>query len=684
MTPPSSEKEKSLRLEELRAEIKHHDELYYRQAQPEISDQQYDQKKRELESLQSELDPLGLFSMEQTKDSTIGHPQVGDDRLDGFASHRHLQPMLSLDNTYDKEEFFEFDQRLQRIFGTQELCYVIEPKIDGVAISLTYKQGKLVTATTRGNGVEGDIVTQNLQHIQQLPKELSGSPFPEIMEIRGEIFMRHEEFERINQQREKEGLSLYANPRNLAAGTIKLLDPKEARQRKLEIVLYGLGACQPENHFSTLSEFHQALVGWKVPLVEYFRRVSHAQDAWNSIMELDELRHGYGYPTDGAVIKLDSFAQHAEAGSTAKSPRWAIAYKFETERQETTLEDIRLQVGRTGAVTPVAWLSPVQLAGTQVSRASLHNAGEIARKDIRVGDRVVVEKAGEIIPQVVEVVLSKRPANSTSFQFPDSCPACTAKLIQVEGEAAWKCPNPACPEQVKGRLRYFASRGCMDIDHLGEAVVEQLVDQKLVTHTSELYRLTKEQVLLLEGFAEKSAENLIQSIAKSKDQELWRLLCALGIKHVGAAAAKDLARSFRSLPKLAEASLEQLVSIDGIGEIMAQSIRQYFEDPESQELLADLASLGVSPELEIDESTGTPWTGKTFVLTGTLTQMTRDEAGSRIEALGGKSSSSVSKRTDYLVAGPGAGSKLEKAEKLGVPVLDETEFLALLENPQTA
>ncbi len=684
MTPPSSEKEKSLRLEELRAEIKHHDELYYRQAQPEISDQQYDQKKRELESLQSELDPLGLFSMEQTKDSTIGHPQVGDDRLDGFASHRHLQPMLSLDNTYDKEEFFEFDQRLQRIFGTQELCYVIEPKIDGVAISLTYKQGKLVTATTRGNGVEGDIVTQNLQHIQQLPNELSGSPFPEIMEIRGEIFMRHEEFERINQQREKEGLSLYANPRNLAAGTIKLLDPKEARQRKLEIVLYGLGACQPENHFSTLSEFHQALVGWKVPLVEYFRRVSHAQDAWNSIMELDELRHGYGYPTDGAVIKLDSFAQHAEAGSTAKSPRWAIAYKFETERQETTLEDIRLQVGRTGAVTPVAWLSPVQLAGTQVSRASLHNAGEIARKDIRVGDRVVVEKAGEIIPQVVEVVLSKRLANSTPFQFPDSCPACTAKLIQVEGEAAWKCPNPACPEQVKGRLRYFASRGCMDIDHLGEAVVEQLVDQKLVTHTSELYRLTKEQVLLLEGFAEKSAENLIQSIAKSKDQELWRLLCALGIKHVGAAAAKDLARSFRSLPKLAEASLEQLVSIDGIGEIMAQSIRQYFEDPESQELLADLASLGVSPELEIDESTGTPWTGKTFVLTGTLTQMTRDEAGSRIEALGGKSSSSVSKRTDYLVAGPGAGSKLEKAEKLGVPVLDETEFLALLENPQTA
>jgi DNA ligase (NAD+) len=679
-----SDKEKSQRLEELRVEIKHHDELYYRQAQPKISDQQYDQKKRELDNLQTELDPLGLFAATEQGEELDAKPDVGDDRLEAFTSHRHLQPMLSLDNTYDEKEFFEFDQRLQRIFGTGDLTYVVEPKIDGVAISLTYENGKLTTATTRGNGVEGDIVTQNILHIEGLPQLLPGSSFPELIEIRGEIFMSHQEFERINQEREKKNLPLYANPRNLAAGTVKLLDPKESRQRQLEIVLYGLGFCQPQTFFTTLSQFHQSLIDWKVPAVEYFRRVSHAQDAWNSIKELDQLRHGYGYPTDGAVIKLDSFVQHAEAGSTAKSPRWAIAYKFETERQETTLEDIRLQVGRTGAVTPVAWLTPVQLAGTQVSRASLHNADEITRKDIRTGDRVIVEKAGEIIPQVVEVVLSKRPFSSTPFEFPVSCPACTATLIRMEGEAAWKCPNPECPEQVKGRLRYFASRGCMDIDHLGEAVVDQLVEQKLITRASDLYLLTKEQALTLDGFAEKSAENLIQSIAKSKDQELWRLVCALGIKHVGAAAAKDLARSFRSLSKLAEASLEQLVSIDGIGEIMAQSIRKYFEDPENQELLADFASLGVAPELEIDESTGTPWTGKTFVLTGTLTQMTRDEAGSRIEALGGKSSSSVSKRTDYLVAGPGAGSKLDKAGKLGIPVLDETEFLALLENPQSA
>jgi DNA ligase (NAD+) len=678
-----SDKEKSQRLEELRAEIQRHDELYYRQAQPEISDQAYDQKKRELDNLQSELDPLGLFATTSHIDLKNAKPDVGDDRLDAFTSHRHLQPMLSLDNTYDEKEFFEFDQRLQRIFGTGDLTYVVEPKIDGVAISLTYENGKLITATTRGNGVEGDIVTQNILHIEGLPQVLSGSSFPELIEIRGEIFMSHQEFERINQERKKKNLPLYANPRNLAAGTVKLLDPKEARQRKLEIVLYGLGFCNPQNHFTTLSRFHQSLIDWQVPAVEYFRQVPNAEQAWKSITELDELRHGYGYPTDGAVIKLDSFGQHSEAGSTAKSPRWAIAYKFETERQETSLEDICLKVGRTGAVTPVAWLTPVQLAGTQVSRASLHNADEIARKDIRIGDRVIVEKAGEIIPQVVEVVLAKRSGNSTSFVFPECCPSCATKLVREEGEAAWKCSNPKCPEQVKGRLRYFASRGCMDIDHLGEAVVDQLVEQKLITRASDLYRLSQEQALTLDGFAEKSAENLIQSIAKSKDQELWRFLCALGIKHVGAAAAKDLARSFRSLPKLAEASLEKLVSIDGIGEIMAQSIRQYFEDPENQELLADFVSLGLSPQLEIDESTGTPWAGKTFVLTGTLTQLTRDEAGSRIEALGGKSSSSVSKRTDYLIAGPGAGSKLDKAEKLGVPVLNENEFLALLENPQS-
>ena len=682
MAVPRSEKSQPSRLEELRAEIKRHDELYYRQALPEISDQAYDLLRKELDRLEADLDPLGLFSQVDEEKSKKTEPQVGDDRLESFASHRHIQPMLSLDNTYDEKEFFEFDKRLQKIFGTEQLCYVVEPKIDGVAISLTYQRGKLITATTRGNGIEGDVVTQNIQHIEGLPLQLS-EPVPETIEIRGEIFMSHQEFERINLEREKNNLQLYANPRNLAAGTVKLLDPKEARQRKLEIVLYGLGACNPQNHFSNLSEFHQALKNWKVPSVEYFRTVPEAKDAWQAILELDQLRHGYGYPTDGAVIKLNSFAQHAEAGTTAKSPRWAIAYKFETERQETTLENIHLQVGRTGAITPVAWLTPVQLAGTQVSRASLHNADEIQRKDIRIGDRVVVEKAGEIIPQVVEVVLSQRSPECVPYSFPKTCPCCETSLERSEGEAAWKCPNLNCSEQVKGRLRYFASRGCMDIDHLGEAVVDQLVDQNLVTRTSDLYALSKEQALSLEGFAEKSAENLIQSIEQSKQQDLWRLICALGIKHVGAAAAKDLARTFHSLTNLSTASFDQLVSIDGIGEIMARSIREFFDDPQTHSLLKEFASHGLSPEIEMDRSSGSPWSGKTFVLSGTLQAMTRDEAAARIESLGGKASSSVSKRTSFLVAGPGAGSKLDKAEKLGVPVLDEPTLLAYLEKPET-
>ncbi len=678
-----SEKEKSQRLEELRAEIKRHDELYYRLAQPEISDQAYDQKKRELDNLRAELDPLGLFADTVLDDQSDRKLDVGDDRLESFSSHRHRQPMLSLDNTYDENEFFEFDQRLQRIFGTDHLAYVVEPKIDGIAISLTYERGRLITATTRGNGVEGDVVTRNILHIEGLPQILHGSSIPELIEIRGEIYMSHVEFERINKEREQKNLPQYANPRNLAAGTVKLLDPKEAKRRKLEIALYGLGACEPMNHFATLSEFHQALLEWKVPAIEYFRKVTHAKDAWACIVELEEMRHGYGYPTDGAVIKLDSFAQQVGAGSTAKSPRWAIAYKFESERQVTTIEHIGLQVGRTGAITPVAWLSPVQLAGTQVSRASLHNADEISRKDIRIGDCVIVEKAGEIIPQVVEVVLSKRPLESAPFTFPSSCPSCQTELVRELGEAAWRCPNSTCPEQVKGRIRYFASRGCMDIDHLGEAVVDQLVEKNLVSRASDLYRLTMAQALSMEGFAEKSAENLIRSIAESKDRELWRLICALGIKGVGASVAKDLARTFRSLGKLASTSMEALVEIDGIGEIMALSIVRFFENPENHSLIADFASFGVSPELRIDESAGTPWVGKIFVLTGSLGQMTREEAGARIESLGGKSSSSVSKRTDYLVAGPGAGSKLDKAQELGVPVLDESGFLALLENPQS-
>jgi len=678
-------RDKEERLRNLRSLIGEHDQRYYKDANPTISDREYDRLKREMEDLEAEIDPLGLFKEENASPGSTGSvselPEVGDDRLEEFVSHKHLVPMLSLDNTYDEAEFFEFDQRLRKLFDRSDLPYVVEPKIDGVAVSVTYEKGILKTAVTRGNGVEGDVITQNLMHISSLPFDLSASSgLPDILEIRGEIYMSHDEFIRLNGLREQDGLPLYANPRNLAAGTVKLLDPKEASARKLELVLYGMGACDPETSFETQSEFHRSIRKWKLPTVEFLKSVSSAAEAWEAIQELDQLRHGYGYPTDGAVVKLDPIQMQRTAGSTAKSPRWAIAYKFESERQETLLEDIVLQVGRTGTITPVACLRPVQLAGTTVSRASLHNADEIARKDIRVGDFVIVEKAGEIIPQVVEVVSGKRVENAIPFAFPTECPVCATALVREEGEAAWRCPNQECAEQVKGRLEYFASRGCMDIDHLGEAVIDQLVDQGKAKRVSDLYELKKEDFLSLDGFADKSAENLFNSIDESKGRGVARLLCGLGIKHVGSSVAKELTRNFSSIEKLANTSAEDLEEIDGIGSIMAQSISEFFQDPGNQSMLERLEQLGVETAQEQIDLSERAFSGKSFVLTGTLNSFSRDQATTRIEALGGKVTSSVSKKTAFVVAGPGAGSKLTKAEKLGVEVLTEEDFLNLLEN----
>lgn len=657
------------RIQDLRSEIARHDELYFRRGAPEISDFEYDALKQEL------LDFEAKFPQFAAADSPS--ILVGDDRLDEFSSYRHRQPMSSLDNTYSQEELRAFYQRQVKAFGKDDLAYVVEPKIDGVAVSLTFEDGKFVRAVTRGNGIEGDDITQNVRTIRSLPHRLSGGRVPAIIEIRGEIYLTTEEFERINREREEEGFALYANPRNLAAGTVKLLDPREVAKRNLEIVLYGRGYCEPMV-FRFQHEVHEAIAEWKLPTVDKFWVKHGFDEVWQSVEELDSLRHSFGYETDGAVIKLDSIAQQEEAGSTSKAPRWAIAYKFAPERAESLVRGISVQVGRTGALTPVAELEPVLLAGTTVSRATLHNADEIARKDVRVGDCVLVEKAGEIIPAVVEVVKEKRPAGAEPFRFPEKCPVCETETVRLPGEAATRCPNLSCPAQVRRRIQFFASRQCMDIEGLGEAVVDQLVDRELIRSIPDLYELKPEDLLPLEKFAERSSEKLVQAIEASKERELWRLIHGLGIQHIGATAAKDLAHATGDLERLASATEEELMAIDGIGEITARSVRAYFQAPENAEMVRRLKEAGLMMREERGETGATPLQGKTFVLTGRLPTLTRDEAAAKIEAAGGRVASSVSKKTDYVLAGEEAGSKLEKARRLGVAVIGEEDLEGLL------
>jgi len=649
-------------LDFLRKEIEYHNRKYYREAAPEISDREYDRLKKKLEAAPV-LDDASAAVIQR----------VGDDRLEGFTSYRHLAPMLSLDNTYDQEDLFAFDERLRKRFQCDRLSYTVEPKIDGLAISLTYERGEFVRAVTRGNGVEGDVVTANVRTIHSLPTRLQTNTPPERVELRGEIFMGNEEFHRINREREATGEPLYANPRNLAAGTIKLLDSALVARRRLELVLYGLGHCDPDE-IARQSDFQNLLLEWGAPVVEKYWVSDGIEQAWKAVQELDELRQQFAYPTDGAVIKLNERSLQKQAGQTAKSPRWSIAYKFETEKAFTRLQRIGLQVGRTGAVTPVAHLDPVELSGTTVSRATLHNEDEIRRKDIREGDWVMVEKAGEIIPQVMEVDLSRRPEDSQPFAFPKECPACGTALQRLPGEAVWRCPNTACPPQIRRRIEHYASRAAMDIENLGQAVVNQLVDRGWVTHLGDIYDLKVEQLKTLDKFADKSANNLVAAIEDSRKRELWRLIHGLGIPNVGAGVAKDLARHYRSLDLLSSASKEELEAIEGIGEILSVSIRTFFQEPKNQQLLETLGKHGLrleeeAPERSVDEPS---LQGKTFVLTGTLPNWTRTEAAEWIEARGGKVTSSVSGKTDYLVAGEEAGSKLEKAKKLGVEIIDES------------
>ncbi len=675
MTPTEAEQ----RLVALRAEVARHDERYYRQAEPEITDREYDRLSRELAELEQEYP---LFAM-----ATSSTQQVGDDRSEGFQSYVHRERMMSLDNTYSDDEMREFHARLARELEREAYRLVIEPKIDGLAVSVTYERGQFVRAVTRGNGIEGDDITTNVRTIRSLPMTLraaEGVPVPELIEIRGEIYLTTEEFQRINAEREEAGQPLYANPRNLAAGTIKQLDAAVVAQRKLEIVLYGRGFTEPVTALpDSQQQFNDWVKAWGLPTVERQWVAQNADEVIAAIKALDAVRGSFAYATDGAVVKLDDIALQRRLGSTSKAPRWAMAYKFEAERAETRLQAISIQVGRTGVLTPVAELEPVQLAGTTVARATLHNRDEIARKDIRIGDFVAVEKAGEIIPAVIAVNLAKRTPACVAYVFPERCPECDTVAVQLEGEVAVRCPNKGCPVQVRRRVQHFASRACLDIEGLGEAMVDQLVERGWVRRLPDLYHLQRDDLMTLGKNVGRSSDKLLAAIEASKTAELWRFIHGLGITHVGAAAAKDLARVFGSLEALANATMEHYLRdkesvISGIGATMATAIIGFFDEAYNRAMVEDLIAAGVAPTTPTAEGGGTKFAGMTFVLTGTLPILTRDEAAALIEGAGGKVSGSVSKKTTYVLAGAEAGSKLAKAEKLGVTVIDEAELHSLL------
>jgi len=735
MTPAEAQ----AKIAELRAEVARHDELYHRRATPEISDFDYDQLKRRLADLEAEF-PLFASADSPTQ-------KVGDDRVQGFKEVAHRQKMLSLDNTYNEAEVRAFHTRLVKLLETDDLRYTVEPKIDGLAASLTYEDGKLVRAVTRGKGDRGDDVTANVLTIASLPRELApeGGPAPRVVEIRGEIYLTQAEFDRLNAERAAAGEELYANPRNTAAGTIKQLDAAEVARRKLSIVLYSLGYCEPAV-VGSQGELHDRLRAWRLPVVERIWRVRGIDEAWAAIGELDALRRSFAYGTDGAVVKLDAFEQQRSAGTTDKAPRWAIAYKYKPDTARTRLRTITIQVGKTGILSPVAELEPVLLAGSTISRATLHNEDEIRRKDIRIGDLVEIEKAGEVIPAVLRSFPEERVAGAAEFDLcatvGGKCPVCGGGIARVEVAAedargvAWKCQNYDCRAQRAGRLGFFCSRRALAIDGVGETVAAKLVELDLVRDPPDLYDVPLETLATLNlgtteeprVFGEKNAVKIVAAREAARALPLEKWLYALSVPDVGETTARELGRRHRNFAELADSALlrtvlkkagllaqreleapasrknpaktdeekarrkELCVRLDAeiaaldagplagvpseIGPAVAASARDFFASEPGRRLLAKLHALGIDPQGTVQ--TAGALTGKVFVLTGTLPTLKREEAEQKILAAGGKVSGSVSKKTSYVLAGADAGSKLEKAQALGVAVIDEAEFLRLL------
>ena len=654
---------------ELRQEIEEHNRRYYLLDAPTISDADYDGLLRKLEALETKHPELA------SPDSPTQRP--GTPPISEFETVEHLRPMLSLANVFNVEELTEFATRIDAAIDGTPIIYTCEPKLDGVAVNLLYEKGRFVQAATRGDGTNGENITENIRTLGSVPLKLgkSKASIPKVIEVRGEVVISNRDFRALNMQREEEGEPVFANPRNAAAGSLRQLDSSITASRPLSFYCHSQGAVDPQRLLSHAA-FLAAAGDWGFTIHPDTRRLRSVEEIEAYYQRLTEERDNLEVEIDGVVIKVDSFELQDRLGELSRSPRWAVAYKFKPRQTETRINDITASVGRLGTITPVAELEPVALAGVTVSNASLHNMDEIERKDIRIGDHVVVERAGDVIPYVVRALAEKRTGKEKRFRMPKKCPSCRSDVVRLEGEAAYRCTGRSCPAQLKETVRHFASKTTMDIDGLGEKLVTVLVDQEMVGSFVDLYRLDVDSVAELERMGPKSAQNLIDAIAKSKTQSLERFIHALGIRHVGETAASKLASEFRSIKKLAAASEEELIAIDGIGAEMAASVCAFFADEGNRALIAELASVGVDPKFEARRSSG-PLDGKKLVVTGTLS-MPRNRIKELIQQAGGTAASSVSAKTDYLVAGADPGSKLKKAEENGVEIIDEKALMKIL------
>lgn len=655
------------RIDELCEQIRYHDRKYYVDADPQISDRNYDrliEELRELEAAHPEL---------VTTESPT--QRVGDLPVDHLVQVNHRAPMLSIDNSYSVEDLRKYEERTRKLLDKEQIHWVVELKIDGVAVSILYENGRLQQALTRGNGVVGDDITHNIRTVVDVPLRLATADPPSLLEVRGEVYMTNSELVRLNERRKNAGEEPYANTRNVTAGSIRLLDPRICASRHLRVFCHGIGTAvglRAPTHMDFLDE----IASYGLPATPHVKSFSNLTTALTYCDELIERLHELDFEVDGLVLKVNRLDHRERLGNTSKSPRWLMAYKFEKYEVTTKLNTIHVQVGKTGTITPVAELEPVQLAGTTVSRASLHNADEIQRKDVRVGDIVVVEKAGKIIPHIVRVEKHHRRGNPPSYNFPLRCPECDTSLVKDEGGVYIRCSNRKCPAQVRERIRYFASRSAMDIEGMGDKLVYQLVERQVITDCADLYRLSLNDLISLDRMGKKSSQNLLDGIAASKTRGLARVLNALSIRHVGITVAGSLAEHFTTMDKLREADIEEIAAIDEIGPTIADSVFQFLRDPLGELTIAGLAEAGVLMEHESTTVEGTPtiFEGKTIVVTGKFERFTRDQIQDLIRQHGGKAASSVSKQTDFLVAGENAGSKLDKARQLGVDVLSEEQF----------